>query len=578
MILQALTKYYEDLARQGKIARLGWVKTKVSYALCINENGALEQVIPLLEDTGKKKPVPLQFDLPAPVTRTGKKRASNFLWDNAKYLIGNDPKDDPNNVESCFTACKEHHHAILDGVNSPVATAILRFFDSWIPEDANSHPALSTEYDNVIAGGNIMFRVDGVFAHEDEAVRQAWQEYYDRAEGQTQQCLVTGRQDSIAPVHPSIKGVDGAQSSGAAIVSFNAPAFCSYGQEQSFNAPVGRYAAFAYTSALNHLLADRDNVQKIGDTSIVCWAEGAEPQYQAFTFSALFGKQDDSIDENDLRDMIRRLANGQPVPERKLDPDCSFYILGLSPNAARISVRFFYRSSFGELMRHVNAHHERMEIVSQPYDRYMTIPLWSLLRETARPMRTGEKSPPPINPVMAGATARAIFTGGLYPAALLEQTMMRIRAERDINRGKAAIIKAYYLRNLNPDCPKEVLTVALNEASTNPAYTLGRLFSIYEDIQKKASDTKLNSTIKDKYFNSAASTPATIFPLLDNLCQKHLRKLSTGQRIWYEKQIMALTGILGEEYPARLNLPQQGSFNLGYYHQTQKRYEKKEEK
>lgn len=119
--------------------------------------------------------------------------------------------------------------------------------------------------------------------------------------------------------------------------------------------------------------------------------------------------------------------------------------------------------------------------------------------------------------------------------------------------------------------------MALNEASTNPAYTLGRLFSVFEAVQE-AANPGINTTIKDKYYNSAASTPATIFPLLNNLCQKHLRKLSTGTRIWYENQIMALTGILGEEFPTRLTLPQQGSFNLGYYHQTQKRYEKKEEK
>ena len=270
---------------------------------------------------------------------------------------------------------------------------------------------------------------------------------------------------------------------------------------------------------------------------------------------------------------MRRLADGRPVPERDLDPKRHFYILGLSPNAARLSVRFFYRDSFGRLMRNVNAHHERLEIVHSPND-YSTLPLWALLRETVRPPAKG-KPWPDANPVMSGATARAIFTGGLYPAALLEQTMLRIRAEREVTRGKAAIIKAYYLRNPNPDCPEEVLTVALNEASTNPAYTLGRLFSVYEDIQEKANPG-INATIKDKYFNSAASTPATIFPILDNLCQKHMRKLSAGSRIWYEKQIVTLAGVLGESYPAHMNLAQQGSFNLGYYHQTQKRYEKKE--
>ena len=572
MILQALTRYYETLADQGKIARPGWAKSRISYALCLNTDGEFIQVIPLLEETGGKKPQPRQFDLPAPVKRSSG-IDSNFLWDNSTYLLGVDAKSKPDRSRQCFIACRERHNAVLDGVNSTAAAAILRFFDTWNPDNARTHPALQNDFEGMTAGGNLMFRIDGAFPHEDEAIRHAWQAYYDKAEGDTQQCLVTGQEDQIAVVHPSIKGVDGAQSSGAAIVSFNAPAFCSYGQEQSFNAPVGRYAAFAYTAALNHLLADRENVQKIGDTSVVCWAENAEPQYQAFTFAALFGQKQDRLDENDLRETVRRLASGMRVPEHDLDPDRTFYILGLAPNAARLSVRFFFRDSFGHLMKNVNEHHERMEIVRPSYDKYETIPLWAMLRETVN-QNSRDKSP---SPIMAGAVARAIFTGGLYPAMLLEQTMMRIRAERDINRGKAAIIKAYYLRNSNPDCPKEVLTVALNEASTNPAYTLGRLFSVYEAVQSDANPG-INSTIKDKYFNSAASTPATIFPLLDNLCQKHLRKLSTGRRIWYEKQIMALTAVLGDEYPTRMNLPQQGSFNLGYYHQTQKRYEKKEEK
>ena len=572
MILQALTRYYETLADQGKIARPGWAKSRISYALCLNMDGELVQVIPLLEEMGGKKPQPRQFDLPAPVKRSSR-IASNFLWDNSSYLLGVDAKSKPDRSRQCFIACKERHHAVLDGVNSTAAAAILRFFDTWNPDNARTHPALQNDFEEMTAGKNLMFRIDGAFPHEDEAIRHAWQAYYDKAEGDTQQCLVTGHEDQIAVVHPSIKGVDGALSSGAAIVSFNAPAFCSYGQEQSFNAPVGRYAAFAYTAALNHLLADRENVQKIGDTTVVCWAENAEPQYQAFTFAALFGQKQDRMDENDLRETVRRLANGMQVPEHDLDPDRTFYILGLAPNAARLSVRFFFRDSFGHLMKNVNEHHERMEIVRPSYDKYETMPLWAMLRETVN-QNSRDKSP---SPIMAGAVARAIFTGGLYPAMLLEQTMMRIRAERDINRGKAAIIKAYYLRNSNPDCPKEVLTVALNEASTNPAYTLGRLFSVYEAVQSDANPG-INSTIKDKYFNSAASTPATIFPLLDNLCQKHLRKLSTSRRIWYEKQIIALTAVLGDEYPTRMNLPQQGSFNLGYYHQTQKRYEKKEEK
>ncbi len=572
MILQALTRYYEDLVKQGKIARPGWAKAKISYALCINDRGELKQVVPLLEDKGGKKPQPQQFNLPAPVKRSSG-IAANFLWDNSSYLLGIDSKGKPERSAQCFEACKLLHHQLLDGEDETVAKSILAFFDGWQPTGARSHPALQSNLDEITAGANLVFRVNGVFAHENDTVCRAWQTYYEHSEGEQRQCLVTGSMAVIEPTHPSIKGVDGAQSVGANIVSFNAPAFCSYGQEQSYNAPVGKYAAFAYTAALNHLLADRDNVQKIGDTTVVCWADGAEPQYQSFTFAALFGSKAQTLSEDDVRSAVRRLADGQPVAELSLKPDQPFYILGLSPNSARLSVRFFYQGSFGELMKNVNAHHERMEIIKPGFDKYETIPLWAMLRETANP-NSRDKSP---SPVLAGAVARAIFTGSLYPAALLEQTMLRIRAERSINRGKAAIIKAYYLRNPNKDCPKEVLTVALNEASTNPAYTLGRLFSVYEAVQE-AANPGINTTIKDKYFNSAASTPATIFPVLGNLCQKHLRKLEAGTRIWYEKQISELKGILGEAYPTRLTLPQQGSFDLGYYHQTQKRFTKKEDK
>ena len=577
MILQALTDYYEDLVNQGRIARPGWAKAKISYALAVDEAGALKQVIPLYENIGKKKPQPQQFDMPAPVKRTVG-IVPNFLWDNSSYLLGVDNKEKDQEQEkenrsvSCFKAAKELHHSILDGIESVTAKGILSFFDCWDPQKAAEQPALAENWDSIISGTNLTFRVNGVFAYEDELIRNAWQEYYDKDEGEIQQCLVTGKDDVIAAVHPSIKGVDGAQSSGAAIVSFNAQAFCSYGQEQSYNAPVGKYAAFAYTSALNYLLSDRENVQKIGDASVVCWAEGAEQQYQKFTFAALFGSKDDSFSEADLRAAVKKIANGESIPEQKLNSDKRCYILGLSPNAARISVRFFYQDTFGNLMKNIYQHYERMEIVRPSYDSFTTIPLWELLLETTRSNSSSD-----VSPVLAGAVARSIFTGGLYPAALIEQIQLRVRANHQINRGKAAIIKAYYLRNTNADCPKEVLTVALNEQSTNPAYILGRLFSVYEALQE-AANPGINSTIKDKYFNSASATPALIFPVLNNLSQKHLRKLDDGKRIWYERQIMFLKNKIQDEYPTRFNLPQQGAFDLGYYHQTQKRYEKKEEK
>lgn len=574
MILQALTKLYEDLAERGEIARPGWGPVKISYALCIDETGKLTQVIPQTEEqvVGKKTVLrPRSIELPAAVKRSSR-IAANFLWDNAAYLLGIDSKGKPERARQCFEECQRQHHQILDSIDTPTAKAILAFFDGWEPQSAAEHPALKDCMEELQKGGNLVIRVSGTFAQTDSEIRSAWQAYYDDAVGEKQQCLVTGRENVISPTHPSISGVRDAQSSGAAIVSFNAPAFCSYGKEQNYNAPVGKYAAFAYTSALNHLLADREAVQHIGDTTVVCWADGAEPQYQGFSMAALFGgNPPEGLTNGSLHAAVKRLADGLPCDELNLDPNRPFYILGLAPNAARLSVRFFLRDTFGNLMKNINTHHERMEIVHAPND-YPTLPLWAMLRETVN-MNSRDKSP---SPVMAGAAARAIFTGTLYPASMLEATMLRIRAERNITRGRASIIKAYYLKNENPQVPKEVLQVSLNEQSTNIPYTLGRLFSVYEALQEKANPG-INATIKDKYFNAAASTPATVFPILNNLAQKHLRKLENGQQVYFNRLIGQIKNILPEELPTRLTLPEQGSFDIGYYHQAQKRYEKKEE-
>lgn len=572
MILQALTRYYEDLLQRGEIAAPGWSPAKISFALCLDKDGQVTQVIPTMEEVtmGKKTVLrPQSMILPSAVKRTVG-IASNFLWDNSAYLLGVDQKGKPERSRDCFRVAASLHHAVLDGVDSPAARAILAFFDTWQPKKAMEHPALSGQYETISAGGNLLFRVDGRYVHEDAVIREAWQRYRDGADEDAvrMQCLVTGREDEIPATHPAIKGVRDAQSRGAALVSFNAPAFCSYGREQNYNAPVGKYAAFAYTAALNHLLADRDNVQVIGNTTIVCWAEGADPVYPDTFMAFMSGNMPSTISNNALRAALKNLAKGLPCEELGVDPNRTFYILGLAPNAARLSVRFFLRDSFGRLMRNVNDHYERLEIVKPAYAKPGVLSLWALLRETVN-LNAKDKSP---SPAMAGATARAIFSGGLYPASLLEAIMLRIRAERDITWGRAAIIKAYYLKNPYTDCPEEVLTVSLNEASTNIPYTLGRLFSVYEAAQQ-AANPGINTTIKDKYFNSAAAMPASIFPVLNNLYQKHLRKLEIGQRVYFDKQVSAL----GESYPTRMTLAQQGAFDLGYYHQTQKRYTKKEE-
>ena len=576
MILQALVDDYEALSTSGKIARPGWGPVKTSIALELTETGEISQAIFLKEkvEKGKKKVlVPKIFDLPAPVKRTVGVSA-NFLCDNSSYILGFDDKGKPKRSLECFAACKALHEKVLDGVESPATKAVLVFFQNWKPEKAREHPALQDYMDELLAGGNLIFRYDGQFVHEDPAIRQAWQEYYDQSgDGPDMVCLVTGNTGPVENIHPSVKGVQGAQSSGASLVSFNAPAFCSYGKEQNLNAPTSKYAAFAYTSALNYLIASPEYSSRVGDTTVLFWAKNGNPEYSSIFSWGIFGGTA-PYNEHELRSMIQDLCKGQAVTyeETLLDPDMDFYILGLAPNAARLSVRFFLHNHFGSILQNVQAHYDRLEIVKPSFEKFETLPVWKLLSETVN-QNSREKEPVPA---LAGETLRAILNNTRYPATLLNGVTIRIRAERKITWGRAAILKAYYLQNTHPDVPKEVLTVSLNPESKNPYYTLGRLFSVLEAVQS-AANPGINATIKDRYFNSASAMPSIVFPTLLNLSEKHRKTLTAGQQIYYEKQIMELLAVLGESFPARLSLPQQGTFQLGYYHQTQERYQKKEE-
>ena len=596
MILQALTAYYQALEQKGKVSAPGWAPVKVSYALYLSPEGEPEQIVSIKTEQkrGKKTVLaPQILALPAPVKRSNS-IVPNFLCDSASYLLGlpgekkgaSEEKLAKRALDS-FAACKALHEELLSAADSPAAKAVLRFFETWDPEKAAAY--LTEKADEEILndlrkGANLLFRAESGFVHEDPAVQAAWNSHYNKeSDGPRGICLVTGEEGPIEKIHPAIKNVAGAQPSGAALVSFNAPAFCSYGKEQNLNAPTGKYAAFAYTTALNYLLADRDHVYHIGDTSVVCWAKGGESAYNALFGAACFGA-DTSYTTADLRGMVESLCKGEPVEydDAKLSPTMDFYVLGLSPNAARVSVRFFLHNTFRGFLENVQAHYNRLEIVRPAFDKFEVLPIWRLLYETVNE-NARTKTPAPD---LAGEVLRAILTNTLYPATLLTGVTLRIRAERSITRGRAAILKAYYLKltesrgKENPDIPKEVLQVSLSPDAAHVPYTLGRLFSVLEAIQS-AANPGINATIKDKYFNTAASTPAVVFPILINLAQKHLKKLrgsNRGLAILYDKQLTELFSKLNcSSYPTRMNLPQQGSFQLGYYHQTQARYQKKEE-
>lgn len=263
MILQALVKQYENLAADNRVSREGWCEAKVSYAIDLASDGTVRGFINLKkeEERGKKKVLVPDFrNVPQMVTRS-LGVAANFLCDNSKYMLGLDKDGSSKRMLDCFQVAKEKHLKLLGSVEGEMASAIRAYFENWDPEHLPEDLAQTAIWEEITDGGNLIFILNGLEAQEDEAIRSMWDqmqisgtETEDEAIGT---CLVTGVKTKVSRIHRAIKGVPGAQSSGAALVSFNAPAFESYGKEQSYNAPVGKYAEFAYTTALNYLLAQR---------------------------------------------------------------------------------------------------------------------------------------------------------------------------------------------------------------------------------------------------------------------------------------------------------------------------------
>jgi CRISPR-associated protein Csd1 len=582
MILQALVRCYESLAAAGKLEKPGWSMVKVSWGLELTPEGQIQRLWPLEIADAKGKKRPQMIKLPAQTKKTVGV-ASNFLCENSSYILGHDNKGKPERSLECFKACAARHREILTEVDHPMAKAILRFFAGWNPQTAEENAVLAPEWEEILKGGNLVFCMEGVYAQDVPEIAQAWDEAYaDDEKAEMGRCLVTGQKAPVAILHPSIKGIVGAQSSGAALVSFNAPSLESFGKDdrdkqgQGRNAPVSTYAAFAYTEALNYLLREPAYHSRLGDTTLIYWAEGAEEEYSSAMAGMMFS---DNMEQEDLKDVMEALSSGKTVLWNKLplNPDNRFYILGIAPNAARLAVRFFLQDTFGRFAANLDRHQKRLEIVRPAFDEREGLSVWSLLRETANPNSRDKKPPEPL----VSALMRAVLMNTPYPAELFIQTEIRLRAEHEVSRGKAAILKAYLLRNvveLNPgNHPyKEVLQVQLNETTTYLPYRLGRLFAVLEALQLKANPG-INATIKDRYFNSACATPAVVFPALIRLAQNHLNKLDGGVKVYYDKMITGLFNTMDESYPVRLSLQDQGIFQIGYYHQKQKFFTKKEE-
>lgn len=580
MILQALVKYYEDLAKQGEVSRPGWCQAKVSYGINLSAEGKILGIITLKEEQerGKKTAwVPKPLEVPEMVTRSSGVSA-NFLCDNSKYMLGIDAEGTNQRILDCFHAAKEKHLSLLQNAQGEMAQAVRLFFETWDPRLADECEEVKEKWEDITDGGNLIFCMGIHYAQDDSCIREAWEQARNVSpeDGETGICLVTGKETEISRIHKTIKGVPGAQSSGAALVSFNAPSFESYGKEQSYNAPVGKYAEFAYTTALNYLLNQREYRFQLGDSMVVFWAESAEQVYQKSFFTFVEPGPDNGEALKSVFDNLKKQRRVE-FEGITLNPDQRFYILALAPNAARLSVRFFYQNSFGNILKNLSEHYERMSVVKPSWATNVYLGIRSMLSETVN-QKSKDKTPVPN---MAALVLQAILSGARYPASLYTNVLIRIRAEQGIvTWGRAGIIKAYLIRNCNWKEGESFM--GLNEDSRDTAYVLGRLFSVLESIQMEANPG-IKATIRDRYFNSACATPASVFPVLVKLKNSHVKKLERDKgsaKIYYEKLLTEIMGKLNTEiwFPKQLSLEEQGKFILGYYHQVQKKYEKREDK
>ncbi|TCP92097.1 CRISPR-associated protein Csd1 [Cricetibacter osteomyelitidis] len=585
MILSALTRYYHRLAGQtdrltggAKVPSYGFSEEKIGWVLELDSDGNLLNVIPNL--TADKKPQPKLMSVPRPEKRTSGIKP-NFLWDKTAYVLGVESNKDKTTAkaqpiafsEKNFEAFKQYHLELLADTHDEGLIAVSRFFQQWQPE----HFAESICPIEML-DANVVFKLadTGGYIHQREAAQHLWAGLLVTEETEQGLCLISGEIAPIARLHPAIKGVYGGQSSGGSIISFNKESFTSFGKEQGSNAPVSEQAAFAYTTTLNYLLRNNSHRLTIGDSSTVFWAEAdntAQAEAAEEFFAALMAPPDDEQENQKIFNVLQEISKGRPLAEvaPKLSENTRFYILGLAPNAARISVRFWLDTTFGQLAKNLSEHW--LDLALEPCPWKTPPSIWRLLLQTASLGKSEN-----ISPVLAGEMARAVITGHLYPMSLLSQLITRIRADGDINGLRVALMKAVLQRKFRKGLIKQGVPMSLNKESDDRAYLLGRLFAVLERIQTQALG-ELNAGIADRYYGSASAVPYSVFPRLVRGAKHHLarlRKDKPGMAIALSKDLREIVDRLSEKYPKHLNVIEQGSFGIGYFQQEQSYFIKKE--
>lgn len=594
MLIQALCDYYDVLAAEGgKLPPEGYSEQAVHYCISLTADGKIDAIIdcretievPQKNGKMKQQKVPKTVLLPARIETT--KIEANIVEHRPAYIFGLLPtkegftaQDPKNKAQKSHADFVEKNLAFTEALDSPMIRAYRAFLQNWHPEEEIENPlllAIQKQYNSASFQFCLSGRPD-LLLQADPQIQDKWKTQNSQADTESEekviaQCAVTGTPAPIARIHNKIKGIYGGLATGSVFIGFKTSAGCSYGNEQSYNSNISEAAMKKYTAALNALLCDPRHKQLLDDITVLYWAKGNEKQQKsADLMSALiFGDEStlDTAKTNEMLDaLLRRAKKGGIAAEqmdilRDIDENVDFYMVGLKPNSSRISLKFFYHKRFGEILQNIAQHQSDLQIGETT----QVIPMWQLKKQLLPPDSKTAK----LDPSLAAMIFKSVIYGSAYPNYLLSTAIQRVKTDKYTNSVRTGIIKACLNRQARIQHQKEELTLALDTENTNQAYLCGRLFATLEKIQQDSlGGKKLNRSIKDAYFASAASKPATVFSQLMKLSQAHLKTLRKNSEqgcIFYNKLIQEIIGKLQGGFPDTLSLPEQGKFIVGYYQQ-----------
>ncbi len=578
MILQALCDYYE----RAELAPFGWEFKEIPFLIVIDLDGRFINLEDIREN-GTKKARAKSVLVPKAEIRSGKNawESPNFLWDHYGFVLAA-PKDGTDEARSMAV---KQNSAFIDKIRqirfgmaeSAELDAVIQFYDSKQFTEVAKHPAWNDC--TKIKGCNLTFRLSAFpsllihlpvikdyIAFKQSCVDNNGKEKED-SNNIRGICLLTGKLSEIERLHPPISGVNEKPAPFAAVNHLENPSFSSFGKKQGYNFPVSKVAAFRYATALNHLLI-RANHQRIqvGDTSTVFWSERQTELEDIF--ADLFTDPPKDDPEQHTRAVEALFKSPKTGAFSNDQGDTRFYVLGLAPNAARISIRFWLIGTIIEMSTRIRQHFDDLDITRANFEK----PYLSLFRLLVSTAAQGKSEN--ITPNLAGEFMRAILAGLPYPATLLQAVIRRIRAEQEVSYPRAALIKACLNRQIRYSQSQEKeITVSLDESNNNPGYRIGRLFAALEKVQEEAINP--GATIRDRFYGAASSTPVTVFSNLMKLKNHHLAKLEEGRKRFFERLIgQIMSGI--SDFPQHLSLADQGRFAIGYYHQRQAFFTKSE--